>query len=166
MNFGLDFDGVVTEDSKLFANFVDMARGASHKVYIVTMRYPSECIHDRLMRKWVCGVDGIIPTSRLAKKDACDAVGVKIDVWIDDNPNAVHQSAMQIWGESSQEGSVVIEQHDTGGKRIEKLPTTIPEDCLEILVHFSNKLMLTPSVKEFNDLYMKTLGYNGKVVTD
>lgn len=166
MNFGLDFDGVVTEDSNLFANFVNVARGAGHRVYIVTMRYPSECIHDKLMWRWVYGVDGIIPTSRDAKKKVCDLLGIKIDVWIDDNPNAVHNSAKQIWGESSSEGNVVIEQHAKGGKRIERLPTTFPEDCLEILNHFSNKMILLPHAKETNDLYMQTLGYNGKVVTE
>ena len=84
------------------------------------------------MWHWVHRVDGIIPTSRDAKKKVCDLLGIKIDVWIDDNPNAVHNSAKQIWGESSSEGNVVIEQHARGGKRIERLPTTFPEDCLEI----------------------------------
>jgi hypothetical protein len=163
MNFALDFDGVVTEDSNLFANFVNVARGAGHKVYIVTMRYPSECMHDRLMWRWVHGVDGIIPTSRKAKRKACEDLGIKIDVWIDDNPEAVAKDAMDIWGSSSAEGQVVIEKHKEGTKALVELPKVFPQDCLEILGFFKKKLLMTPPVKEANDLYIQTLGFDDTV---
>ena len=163
MNFGLDFDGVVTEDSYLFASFVKVAKTLGHKVYIVTMRFPSECIHDPLMQRWLTFVDGIIPTSRQAKRKACEDVGILINVWIDDNPEAVYMNAMQIWGSSSEEGLVVIEEHKTGTKSIVGVKKEFPDSQKHLFAVFDKKLILTPEVKESTALYLKALGYDSQV---
>ncbi len=112
MNIGLDWDGTCTEDAELYFMFVNLARSRGHKVWIVTMRYPSEISNPKNPEKsipqyFIDAVDGIIFTSREAKRPAVEKAGIKIDVWIDDNPIAVEKSAAEIWGWHTPEGVVV-----------------------------------------------------------
>lgn len=109
MNFGLDYDGTVTGDPVTFEKIVNLLKQAGHKVYLVTMRYESELgsIHPGI----AIAVDGIIPTSRQAKRKVVEDLGLKIHIWIDDNPEAVYMHAGQIWGQASPEGTIVIEDH-------------------------------------------------------
>lgn len=102
-NFSFDWDGTVTKAPGEFLAFAKALRAAGHKVYIVTMRYPSE-LGD--LEYWRRHVDGIIATSRMAKKPAAKAAGIYIDIWIDDNPGAIEKSAMELWGNQSPEGTV------------------------------------------------------------
>ena len=112
MNVGLDYDGTVTADPEAFKAIVAIFRASGHKVYIVTMRYESECVGIR--EEWTHLVDGIIPTGREAKRAVTWAQGVNIHVWIDDNPQAVHFCAKDIWGIVSPEGTIVNMNHVTG----------------------------------------------------
>lgn len=57
-------------------------------------------------------VDGIIATSREAKQPFVERAGVPIAIWIDDNPRAVNESAMQIRGTSSPEGQIIEPVHE------------------------------------------------------
>ena len=50
--------------------------------------------------------------NRHAKKRFCEKLGIKIDIWIDDNPQAVHMDARSIWGDSSAQGAVVVPHYD------------------------------------------------------
>lgn len=111
MIFSLDYDGTITGDPEGFKAIVKLLRDRGHKVYIVTMRYPSECERDPSFMQWRGLVDGIIPTSRKAKKDIVELLNIPISIWIDDNPDAVYKSAEQIWGTPSPEGQVIIEDH-------------------------------------------------------
>lgn len=111
INIALDFDGTVTSDYYGFTAMAEMLRARGHKVYLVTMRYRSECVRDKTFMDLVEKVDGYIHTDRQSKKPYCEANGIKIHVWIDDNPEAVNKSAVQIWGTASPEGSIVIEEH-------------------------------------------------------
>lgn len=43
MNIALDYDGTYTADPDMWLRFVEEAQAAGHKVFIVTMRYESEC---------------------------------------------------------------------------------------------------------------------------
>lgn len=111
VTFGVDFDGTITSDPVGFLVLIDLLKSRGHKVYLVTMRYPSECVNDPLMKEFYDLVDGVIPTSRMAKKEVCDREGIKIHIWIEDTPKAVHMCAKDIWGFSSSEGHCIIEQH-------------------------------------------------------
>lgn len=117
MNIGLDWDGTVTSDPELFFNFAMMAKLAGHKVYIVTMRYPSEC--KDIGPEWKNVVEGVFPTgnsktqTREAKANHMLSKGIRVHVWIDDNPEAIYHSGRQIWGDfCSPEGTVIVAQHD------------------------------------------------------
>ena len=111
VTFALDYDGTVTSDPEGFKHFVRMMRERGHVVIVVTMRYFSECEKDPTFKEFVSHVDSYVATGRQAKKEYCLSIGVKPHIWIDDNPEAVHKSAIQIWGVSSPEGSVVVEKH-------------------------------------------------------
>ncbi len=122
MNISLDWDGTVTSDYDSWLLFVKLMRAAGHKVYIVTMRYPSEIDSDPYMEKFKDHVNDIIATSRQAKKPYCDKNDIDINVWIDDNPLAVHADASAIWGKVSEEGNVVIPVYNAeqNGTPVEK----------------------------------------------
>ncbi len=109
LNIGLDFDGTVTAAPNIFKDFVAAMRAAGHKVYIVTMRYASE---EGEINYWRRYVDDVIFTGRQAKAPAMEAKGIPIHIWIDDNPQAIHMSATQIWGTQTPEGVVHSPTHD------------------------------------------------------
>lgn len=108
----LDYDGTVTSDPQAFTQLINLFRQRGHLVYIVTMRYLSECQRDPQFMRIAELCDGIIPTDRKAKREACLAAGITPHIWIDDNPAAVDKSATDIWGSASPEGEIVIEVHD------------------------------------------------------
>lgn len=117
MNIGLDWDGTVTSDPVLFYTFCLLAKRHNHKVYIVTMRYPSECAD--IDQEWRNVVEGIYATGnpatqdREAKANFMLRQGINIHVWIDDNPRAIHYSGRQIWGDTcSPEGHVITPTYD------------------------------------------------------
>lgn len=110
MNIAFDWDGTVTRAEEEFRIFAALLRKMGHKVYIVTMRYPSELAE---INAWKDIVDGIIPTSRMAKRTATAEAGVIIDVWIDDNPEAVIKNASDIWDTVTPEG--VVDPHPKTG---------------------------------------------------
>ena len=66
MNFAFDYDGCANADVPTFIDVISTLQKAGHKVFIVTMRYPSEC--RQVIEDFSGLVDGIIPTSRKAKR--------------------------------------------------------------------------------------------------
>ena len=114
MIFGLDFDGTVTGDLTLFTLFVMNAKKRGHKVYLVTMRYESE--------RYIGGhpipdsfaelTDGVFFTGRKAKGPFMQAKGIDVDVWLDDNPQAVYMGADEIWPDPSPEGNPITPMYE------------------------------------------------------
>lgn len=126
MKLGLDYDGTVTSDPEFFLTMAQFARMRGHQVYLVTMRYESECVQvegkpapaDPIPQELLDAVDGLYCTGhgndRLAKKAYMLSQGIQIDVWIDDNPRAINESATQIWGWCTPEGHVITPNYATG----------------------------------------------------
>lgn len=112
MNIGLDFDGVCTHDPHLFKLFANATHTLGHKVYLVTMRYPSECGDLLEMENYV---EGVHATSRRAKAPYMEAQGITIHIWIDDNPRAINEHATAIWPDPAPEGCPVIPEHSMEG---------------------------------------------------
>lgn len=110
MNIALDYDGTYTADPRLWAEFITNCNvRPNYKVYLVTMRYPSECEPHFLEKgmKYIVGYGGItiLATSRMAKKPFVEAMGIKIDIWIDDTPEAILMNAAEVWpGKQKPEG--------------------------------------------------------------
>lgn len=90
MNIGLDYDDTYTRDPALWDHFILCARKRRHKVYLVTWRFDVEC--DIVFHDLADKVDGIYPTGRKAKEKFMYDKGIRIDVWIDDNPSAILRS--------------------------------------------------------------------------
>lgn len=108
----LDYDGTVTTDHEAYAAFIKLFRSRGHVIYIVTMRYNSECLNDPRFMQMASLCNGYIATGRQAKRQACVVLNIHPHIWFDDNPIAVEKSAVEIWGTASPEGEVVIEVHD------------------------------------------------------
>lgn len=94
MQIGLDYDDTYTRDPEAWNQFVQMFVARGHSVFVVTWRTPEEC--DDLDESLVNIVEGVYATSRKAKEKYMFAQGIRIDVWIDDNPWAVTH-AMEGW---------------------------------------------------------------------
>lgn len=114
MNIALDYDGTFTAAPNQWLEFIQLMQQAGHTVYIVTMRYVSECdgskgtVDPRLKEMLV----PFVCTARTAKQRFCDSLGIRIHIWIDDHPEAVHNDATTIWNQPSPEGSVIVPVHD------------------------------------------------------
>lgn len=83
MILALDYDGTYTKDPSLWQAIIPVFRAAGHEVFCCTMRTPAE-VHS--MDPALLQVVQVIPTSRKAKGPFLEALGIPVDVWIDDNP--------------------------------------------------------------------------------
>lgn len=87
MKIALDFDGTFTEEPDLWVDFIRAFQSKGHKIYIVTFRSPHQR-HEAMDYLNVLGVRTIF-TDRTPKKKYCDKHGIKIDIWIDDQPELI-----------------------------------------------------------------------------
>lgn len=87
MLIALDYDGTYTVDPALWDRFVADARLRRHEVHVVTMRSASEPV------RLGCHVDRVHYTDRKAKRPFMQALGLKVQVWIDDMPDFILASA-------------------------------------------------------------------------
>lgn len=104
MRISLDFDGTYTNDPEGFLNIAKYMRRRGHEVYLVTMRYPSEC--KDLPPELISTVNAVHATSRQPKRTYMNNIGIKIDVWIDDEPRVMDEDPVAIWGNCTPEGTV------------------------------------------------------------
>ena len=83
MILALDYDGTYTKDPVMWQAIIPVFRAAGHEVFCCTMRTPKEVSSmDPNLLKHV----QVITTSRAAKGPFMEALGIPVDIWIDDNP--------------------------------------------------------------------------------
>lgn len=87
MIVALDYDGTYTADPSLWDAFIRAARARMHEVHLVTMRHESEPV--RLGEQ----VDRVHYTDRKAKRPYMQALGLSVQIWIDDMPDFILGSA-------------------------------------------------------------------------
>jgi hypothetical protein len=87
MRIALDYDGTYTADPVMWDQFCDAAHAKGHEVVMVTMRHPSEGLPE------APGVNSMIYTSRKAKRPFMEALGIPVDIWIDDQPHWIYQDS-------------------------------------------------------------------------
>lgn len=87
MNIAIDYDNTYTRCRVLFEKIILLFKDFGHNVFIVTCRHEGEPIDD-------CNNITKIYTSRIAKYDYCQNIGLKIDIWIDDNPQYIVSNAI------------------------------------------------------------------------
>ena len=89
LTIALDYHGTVTADTDLWIDFLKRASARNHRVAIVTMRSPDEPVDNPLVAlAW-----RVIYTSRQAKQAFVHSRGIRIDIWIDDQPNYIFEDA-------------------------------------------------------------------------
>ena len=87
MLIAVDYDGTYTADIELWDRFIAHARANGHRVFVVTMRFPSE--GEDVTRRLHTKVDRVIFTSREAKRRHLERLGHAVHVWIDNHPEHV-----------------------------------------------------------------------------
>lgn len=87
MIIALDYDGTYTADPALWDGFINAAQSRGHQVHIVTMRAASEPV------RVGAGVTRIHYTDRKAKRPFMQALGLTVQIWIDDMPDFILESA-------------------------------------------------------------------------
>lgn len=120
INIGLDWDGTVSLDEDMWFEIAKLMQSRGHKVYVISMSFPSECV-GKIKERWYDLLENrIIPTSRAAKKKFVENLGIGIHIWIDDHPLALYLDAKDAFGVNDPEGfvrAVSNHQHcvDLGG---------------------------------------------------
>lgn len=92
MRIGLDYDGTYTLDPEMWGGFVKHAKAHGHEVWVVTMRTAAEGLD---IGDLALVVDGVEFTSRKAKKNHMNHLGLPVDIWIDDMPVFINEDAWQ-----------------------------------------------------------------------
>ena len=96
MNISLDYDDTYTQDPVLWNVFCRSAIKAGHTVYLITWRNVNEMEEVLSSVGKIIGQQNCIATCGYAKKDFVEQYGIKIDVWIDDNPLAIHHDVTDL----------------------------------------------------------------------
>ncbi len=86
MLFAIDFDGTWSRDACFFHNFVTALRMRGHDAILVTCR-SEECGNDVVLA--IAGLIPIVFTDHRPKREECDRLGLRVDVWIDDMPETI-----------------------------------------------------------------------------
>lgn len=89
MNISMDFDDTYTRDPEMWNTVIAQMQLAGHKVYCVTARQPSDSLEVYSTLGRMVGVDNCYFTSMQSKKNYMFSKGIYINVWIDDNPDAI-----------------------------------------------------------------------------
>ena len=88
MKIALDFDNTLTADPKLWAVFLNAARMLGHEVWLVTARRDTEENHqviDEWLDQWGHSLP-VVFTNLASKLDVTRNLGLRFDIWIDDDP--------------------------------------------------------------------------------
>lgn len=100
MTIALDFDETYNRNPWMWDRVIDTMRNNGQLVVLATYRHPVEDydpLFDRLKQNNVV----VIFTDGKAKKPFLEAIGIKVDVWIDDNPKSILEDSA--WGKDSPE---------------------------------------------------------------
>jgi DNA-binding LacI/PurR family transcriptional regulator len=87
----LDYDGSYTEFPELFNDIIIKCKAFGYTVIMATMRHENE--KDSGLEYIETIVDKLIFTGRKAKKTHLESIGIKPDLWIDDNPKWILNDA-------------------------------------------------------------------------
>ena len=88
MLIAIDFDDTLTADAKLWRVFICAAKTIGHRVICVTARRDTESNRDIVMA-WMRENEielSTVYTNLGSKVDHMARIGVKVDIWIDDDP--------------------------------------------------------------------------------
>jgi len=93
VTIAIDFDRTFTSDVEFWREFIQRAVARGHVVYCVTCR--EDCARNHTEVAELFGSDvfailrGCVFTSHEPKRAICVALGIHIDIWIDDIPEYI-----------------------------------------------------------------------------
>lgn len=88
MKIAFDYDGTISEDVEGWIKVMNLMNDRGHEVFVVTFRDKDLDVNDDLM--YIEMNYDVYYTGGVAKKWWCEHFGPgEVDVWVDDNPNAV-----------------------------------------------------------------------------
>lgn len=95
MVISLDYDGTADQDPQAWLQFIRDFKAKGHTVHMVTMRYASEetPFLAKVQRDQLAQV---FYTGRKAKREYMAEKGIRINVWIDDQPEFILYDAMRL----------------------------------------------------------------------
>lgn len=92
LTISVDYDGTFTADPIGMSAVIRSLRQRGHRVIIVTAREKTEDNFDEIesaLKSYGAGATAIYMTSSQAKRSYMENLGIIVNVWIDDNPQAV-----------------------------------------------------------------------------
>lgn len=90
MLIAIDFDDTLTADPELWRRFIEQAKAFGHRVICITARRETDDNVDEI-EDWMVMHGTVLPvyfTSLQSKVQFAEDRGLKVDIWIDDNPRA------------------------------------------------------------------------------
>lgn len=87
--FSFDFDCTISEDPNTFLILMDILRRSGHTVYVCTGRMKTTAPEELDFLKDE-GYE-VIFTEHTAKKKFMESLGINVDIWVDDCPEAVYE---------------------------------------------------------------------------
>jgi hypothetical protein len=84
----IDFDDTLTADSQLWLKFVESAKSLGHRVICITARRDTED-NNETIDEWMTMHGVHLPvyfTGLSSKVEYAKKIGLKVDIWIDDQP--------------------------------------------------------------------------------
>lgn len=84
---GVDFDETISDNEPGWLRVLELFEKIGYHVVIVTWRKPNEWPED--LQMFVDKGFKVYYTSRQAKQKYMNAQGIKVSIWIDDNPSAI-----------------------------------------------------------------------------
>lgn len=88
LTIAIDFDNTFTAVPEIWQKFIHQVKKAKHRIIMVTARRNTqencEIIND-MLDLWDCQMP-IVFTELGPKIKACEDRGIKVDIWIDDDP--------------------------------------------------------------------------------
>jgi hypothetical protein len=89
VNIAIDYDKTISRDPLLFMQLIELCVMGGHTVYIVSGRKEDYQPEDMEWLRNSHLVSDVLITNWESKAAYCAANGYMIDVWIDDNPEAI-----------------------------------------------------------------------------
>lgn len=89
MKFCLDYDETYTRDPGLWHAFIRSAKQRGHKVYCISFRHEHQMDEPRMTVGKYVGPEHCYGTGHTSKRTFAEAMGLQIDVWIDDLPELI-----------------------------------------------------------------------------
>jgi len=94
LNIAIDYDDTYSADPGTFSKVISTFNRYGHKCYLVTARFDN--VDEHIPEQHTAHVQGVFYTDRKAKIPVMEAAGIKIDIWVDDKPEFIHQDHTDI----------------------------------------------------------------------